>query len=147
MKLSIVLAAGLTTICFSAASQAAKPEAQVINEDAAPQRFTPNGKGRVVLLNQGKNAFVAKLYLAPGAKVPVHRDVTEEYIYILKGHGVMHIDKKAYRVGPGSAIYMPANAEVTFENGSQTLEALQIFSGPEPAKKYDKWLKKAPKRK
>lgn len=113
--------------------------AVVITDADAEHRTAPNGKGQIIKLATGENAFLGKLSMEPGGEVPVHRDPTEEYIYVLEGSGVMTIDGKEYQVGPNTAIYMPANAEVSFKNGGQKLVALQVFAGPAPAAKYDKW--------
>ena len=37
-------------------------------------------------------------------------------------------------------LFMPANAEVSFQNGEAEMLALQVFAGPDPAKKYDAWI-------
>jgi len=42
-------------------------------------------------------------------------------------------------VEPGTTIYMPAFAKVSVQNGEEPLVALQVFSGPSPARKYDAW--------
>jgi len=116
------------------------PTAAVVITDAdAEHRTAPNGKGEIVRLVTGTNAFLGKLSMDPGGEVPLHRDPTEEYIYVLQGSGLMTIDGKEYEIGPNTAIYMPANAEVSFKNGAEQLVALQVFAGPEPAAKYDKW--------
>jgi len=93
----------------------------------------------VYLLARGDNAFLGKLEMAPGGEVPEHRDPTEEYIHILAGGGVFHIDGQAHAVGPGTTIFMPANALVSFKNGDERLVAIQVFAGPGPAAKYDAW--------
>ncbi len=92
------------------------------------------------MLGTGKNAFIGKLHLAAGAKVPTHRDATEEYIHVLKGTGTVYIEGKGYPVAPGTTIVMAANAEVRFENGSEEMVGIQVFAGPEPAAKYGSWL-------
>ena len=99
-----------------------------------------SGKARITELARGKNAFVGILEMNPGGKVPQHRDQTEEYIHILSGTGTIHIDGAAHEVGPGSTVYMPANAQVSFEGGPTTLSAIQVFAGPQPADKYDAWI-------
>ncbi len=109
----------------------------------AEVRTAASGKASIRFLALGENAFIGRLELAPGAKVPQHRDATEEYLHILEGSGVITIDGQAYDVGPGATVYMPANAEVSYQNGPATLVAIQVFAGPAPAKKYDAW--KAPK--
>lgn len=111
----------------------------VVNDANAERRTAPNGKAQIVKLATGKNAFLGKLTMEGGGKVPVHRDATEEYIYVLEGSGTMFIDGKSYDVAPNTAIYMPANAEVSFEGGPDKLVAIQVFAGPEPSAKYDAW--------
>lgn len=111
----------------------------VVTDADAPHRKSPNGKAEVIQHATGENAFIGKLSMEPGAAVPSHRDSTEEYIYILEGSGMMTIDGKEYAVGPNTAIYMPANAEVSFQNGEEKTVALQVFAGPEPSAKYEKW--------
>ena len=93
----------------------------------------------IYLLARGENAFLGKLEMAAGGEVPEHRDPTEEYIHILEGGGVFKIDGQTHQVGPGSTIYMPAGALVSFKNGDVPLVAIQVFAGPGPASKYDAW--------
>ena len=71
---------------------------------------------------------------------------TEEYLLIESGSGMLTIDGVKHHVKAGDLIYMPARAEVSFKNGPQPLIALQIFAGPESARKYDKWAPIKPKR-
>ena len=98
-----------------------------------------SAKAKITFLARGDNAFVGKLELDGGGKVPVHRDATEEYIHVLKGTGTISIDGVEHALKPGSTVFMPANAEVHYTNGPDRLEAIQVFAGPEPAAKYDGW--------
>ena len=75
----------------------------------------------------------------PGASVPEHRDASEEYVYVLQGSGTITIDGKAQHIGPGTTVYMPANAKVSYQNGAKEMVALQVFAGTESAKKYEAW--------
>lgn len=102
-------------------------------------RAAPNGQARVWPLAAGDNAWVGRLELAPGAVVPPHRDPTEETIVVLSGTGSLVMDGQTHALSPGSAVHMPAGAEVSFTNGPDTLIALQVFAGPEPATKYEGW--------
>jgi quercetin dioxygenase-like cupin family protein len=113
---------------------------RVLSRADTPFRKAPSGKARIGLLGQGHNAFLGELHLAAGAKVPSHRDATEEYIHVLKGSGMVYIEGKAHPVGPGSTIVMAADAEVRFENGTEDLVGIQVFAGPAPALKYGSWL-------
>jgi quercetin dioxygenase-like cupin family protein len=120
------------------------PAPQVITDEAAERRQPPSGKAQITIYAQGENAFLAKLEMAPNGAVPVHRDETEEYIYILEGSGTITINSKSYAVAPHTAIFMPAGAEVTYQNGDKTLVAIQVFAGPGPASKYDAWTPTTP---
>lgn len=121
------------------AGAAASAPRLVVAAGEAERRRAPNGKGEVFIYARGENAFLARLELDAGGAVPEHRDATEEYLYILEGSGDLVIDGKAYAISPGSAVYMPANALVSFQNGDARLVAVQVFAGPEPAAKYDAW--------
>lgn len=133
------LTLGLTCGALGAWAGAAGLVGTVQNaQDVAP-RVAKSGKAWVKPLPSGKNAFIAQLRLAPGAAVPLHRDATEEYIYILEGAGTVHIEGKAHAVKPGSLIFMPANAAVSFKNDAADLVGLQVFAGRGPEVKYDTW--------
>jgi len=136
---------GLVVTSWSGSSSAReiepapKPKVQAKGEQC--RREAPSKKAWVTVLAEGRNAFVAKLELAPNAKVPEHRDATEETIHVLEGEGTVVIEGKASKVGPGTTIFMPANAKVSFANGPKKMVGIQVFAGPEPAKKYAKWSK------
>ena len=115
------------------------PGATVLGLDAAPRAISPSGKASVSHLARGRNAYVGLLRMDSGGSVPTHRDATEEYIHILEGSGTMTIDGSVYEVAAGTTIYMPADAEVSFQNGESELAAIQVFAGPEPAAKYEAW--------
>ena len=122
-----------------AAAKSARPAA-VTPLAATEHRQKDGGKGDIRVLARGDNAFLGRLELAPGGKVPEHRDPTEEYIHILEGSGRFTIDGRTYEVGPGTTIFMPAGALVSFENGpEEKMVAIQVFAGPEPAAKYEAW--------
>lgn len=127
----------------AAKQDAAKPEtplpAAVTSLAQAEHRQKGGGAAQIWALARGRNAFVGKLEMAPGGKVPEHRDPTEEYIHILSGAGIFMIDGQSHEVGPGTTIYMPPGALVSFENGAEPLVAIQVFAGPEPASKYEAW--------
>jgi quercetin dioxygenase-like cupin family protein len=117
----------------------AAAKATVVALDDAPSATAPNGKATITHLALGQNAYLGRLRMEAGGAVPVHHDSTEEYIHVLEGAGTMTIDGTAYEIGPGATIYMPANAEVSYQNGDQEMVALQVFAGPEPAAKYEAW--------
>ena len=103
-------------------------------------RTKAKGKAKVAKLVQGSNAYLGLIELDPGATVPLHRDVTEEYLYLLKGSGVITIDGDSFDLEKGSTVYMPPNAEVSYKNSEEeTTRFIQIFAGPQPASKYKNW--------
>ena len=80
-------------------------------QDALKLR-SPTGTAHVQVLAHGQNAWLARLDMAPGAKVPEHADATEEYLFVLAGQGTVWIDGHASKTRPGTTIYMPAGAGV-----------------------------------
>ncbi len=123
----------------TADDEAAAPPAEVRALDDAPRRMSPPGTAIVALLARGRNAFVARLEMEPGAAVPEHQDADEEYIHVLEGHGTIWIDGVEHAVAAGATIFMPAGATVRFLNGDARMVALQVFAGPDSAAKYDLW--------
>ncbi|PRQ00583.1 hypothetical protein ENSA7_60780 [Enhygromyxa salina] len=120
-------------------AQPSAAKATVVALALAPSFTAPNGKATVAHLALGQNAYLGRLRMDAGAAVPVHRDPTEEYIHVLEGTGTMTIDGETHAIAPGTTIYMPANAEVSYQNGDQEMVALQVFAGPEPVAKYQAW--------
>ncbi|MEE2757407.1 MAG: cupin domain-containing protein [Myxococcota bacterium] len=131
----------MMTFCTSvwASPKANGAKYTITSSDNLETRGLTNGKAKIQRLAQGKNAFIGRLWLAPSARVPLHKDPTEEYLVIVSGAGEMTIDGQTIQVSAGMTIYMPAGAEVSFVNGPDPLVAIQVFSGPEAAAKYGKW--------
>ena len=98
------------------------------------------GKAKASKLVQGNNAYIGLIELEPGASVPVHRDITEEYLYLLNGKGTITIDGESFDIETGSTVFMPKNAEVSYQNSKEGVSRfIQIFAGPEPGSKYKSW--------
>ena len=139
-----ILGAFVLGACATAAVQTtaatAPRKATIVKLADAPRAQPPTKTATIHHLARGQNAYVGKLEMAAGGKVPTHRDATEEYIHILEGGGTMTIDGEATVIGAGDTVYMPANAEVSFANGDAKMVGLQVFAGPAPAKKYDGWM-------
>jgi len=114
-------------------------EATIVSADTGTARVNAPKTAQAVMLADGLEAYVGLLSLEPEATVPEHRDASEEFIYVIEGSGVIHINGSETEIGPGMAIYMPANSLVKYENGNETLTALQVFAGPESAEKYQQW--------
>ena len=99
------------------------------------------GKSRAAELVQGNNAFIGLIELDAEAKVPIHRDTREEYLYVLSGGGKIKIDGEEFDINTGTTVYMPSYSEVSYINGNEKSRFLQVFAGPEPASKYKNWEK------
>ncbi|MFH1791712.1 MAG: cupin domain-containing protein [Candidatus Omnitrophota bacterium] len=59
---------------------------------------------------------LAHATVRPGARTSPHRLRTSEVYYILEGKGVMTIDGKSGRVGPGTAVYIPPESVQFIKN-------------------------------
>lgn len=142
-----VLGACTTAVVQSSASRDVdelppKPpssDATVVPLVEAPRATAPHGKASIAHLARGRNAYLGMLQMDASASVPNHRDPTEEFIHVLEGGGTMIIDGRSFEITAGTTIYMPAEAEVSFQNGPAPMRAIQVFAGPEPAAKYDAW--------
>jgi quercetin dioxygenase-like cupin family protein len=140
MRSSLLIAVGLVAgLALSPVVRAAGSSGTVTSSLTAPWKVAPTGKARVQALAHGKEAWVGKLVLDADAAVPEHQDPTEEFIVVLEGGGTITIDGVPHEVKAGSAVYMPADATVSYANGPSPMVAVQVFAGPEPASKYDAW--------
>lgn len=117
----------------------AHPPPAVVQPGEAVVRNHPAGIGSITELLRGDNAFVARLELAPGARIPDNVDVTEEYVVVLEGHGSTTIDGVVHPLSPGTAIYIPPGVSAGAVNGDEPMVVLQVFAGPKPADKYQSW--------
>ncbi len=140
MRSSLLIAVGLVAgLALSPVVRAAGSSGTVTSSLTAPWKVAPTGKARVQALAHGKEAWVGKLVLDADGAVPEHQDPTEEFIVVLEGGGTITIDGVPHEVKAGSAVYMPADATVSYANGPSPMVAVQVFAGPEPASKYDAW--------
>lgn len=136
-----LLIGALVTCCVGGLALQASPtlKGSVVGPEGLERRELGGGKAQIVHLARGQEAYLGRLTLQGGVNVPLHRDPTEEYLVIERGRGELSIDGVRHSVEPGSVVYMPAGAEVSFTNSAEPLIALQIFAGPESADKYLKW--------
>ena len=128
----------VTLVAFDGVKARAS-QVQVVKRSSLNAVHVGQGKAHAWPLVRGEQAFVGVLELAAGGAVPEHRDPTEEYLYVMEGSGTISINDKMYEIGPGHAIYMPAKAKVSFQNGAKKLVVVQVFAKPGPEAKYKKW--------
>lgn len=134
----------LVPVAFAAglAVQAQDAGGGVVSSADAPVRVAPSGKARVRTLtpvDPSAPAFLGLLELDADARVPLHRDESAEYIYVLEGGGAITIDGREYPLRPGDAALMPAGAEVSFAGGGAPTKALQVFAPGTSGGKYGGW--------
>ncbi len=141
---AFVLGACAATAVQTQQRASAQRAPTVVSLKEAPKAAAPNDKAFIQHLAKGDNAYLGRLEMEPGAQVPEHRDATEEYIHVLAGQGTITIDDRAYELKAGSTVYMPANAKVRYQNGAERMVAIQVFAGPAPSAKYEKWKKASP---
>ena len=119
--------------------------ASVVMLRQLPTMAPASGKARVRHLARGHNAYLGHLWIAADAGVPLHRDPTEEYLFVIEGGGWLTMEGIKYELHPGSAVFMPANVEVKFKNGNVATLLIQVFAGPKSADKYNSWSPWPPK--
>ena len=138
---SFILGVGLTLAVSSHAKRPVPPAMKptITNAKTAIKRVAPSGKATIQQLALGERAFIGLLQMDAGASVPTHRDISEEYVIVMKGSGTITINGKQSKVTKGSVIFMPAGAMVSYKNGPKKLVAIQVFAGPKSATKYRGW--------
>ena len=137
-------AGGAQTLNTDSTSVHDRP-ATVVMLSQRPAMAPPSGKARGRHLARGGNAYLGHPWTAAGAGVPLHRDPTEEYLYVIEGGGWLTMGGVNYELHPGSAVFMPANIQVQFKNGDAPTLLLQVFAGPKSADKYKTWSAWPPK--
>lgn len=91
------------------------------------------------MLHRDKGDFSIRYSLAhaklPKGKTTIpHRLKTSEVYYILKGNGIMHIDKESRKVKTGDTVYIPPRSTQYIKNTEKT--ALEFLCIVDPA-----WMK------
>ncbi len=81
-----------------------------------------------------RNLITIFSFLAAGCAMTPPAQVVQSDDVVGYGHG-----GKRHVVVVGSAVFVPAGAQVRFENGARPTTILQVFAGPGPAAKYDSW--------
>ena len=142
IKTPLIFFGGMMVGIGSVAAADALKQGHVIRQ--APSKISPNGAALATPLVTKElgatQAYMGLLSIAPGAKVPTHRDTTEESLFFIEGGGTVTIDGVDLAVSAGDAIFMPANAEVSFQNHPKNQSVvLQVFAGMGPEAKYDSW--------
>jgi mannose-6-phosphate isomerase-like protein (cupin superfamily) len=100
----------------------------------------PGGTGRFNILLDGDMAGTKYFSLLinemhAGIKGLEHSHAVEHAWYILSGHGRMYMEGKVYEIGPGMAIFAPAEVPHKIEvDEKESLRYVVIYAPPGPEK-------------
>ena len=104
-------------------------------EDIEPDGWNDPNKGRVAwrtlfsadqTATEGLTCGVAEL--ERGGWLGLHRHAPAEIYYVLQGRGIVTLDGAEHEVSPGSAVFIPGNAEHGIRNaGPEPLRFLYAF--------------------
>ncbi len=76
-----------------------------------------------------KNISIQISDIPVDSQQPLHQHEPEQCYYIIRGKGLMKIEREEKIVGPGDAIYIPSNREHGIKNiGAEVLEYLTANS-------------------
>ncbi|MEZ4337619.1 MAG: cupin domain-containing protein [Sandaracinaceae bacterium] len=123
-----------------------RPDPLVAPNRLASVRSTPpSGEGslrvRILLDADGAGARhggLSVLEADPGLRMPQHRHAeAAEILFVERGWGVLRIGDRAIRVRPDAAIYIPAGALHSYEDGgTEPFVAIQVFTPSGPEQRY-----------
>ncbi|MGK5638176.1 cupin domain-containing protein [Streptomyces sp. URMC 126] len=71
--------------------------------------------------------------VAPGTSTTPHSHADHEHFYVVRGHGLLHLDGESAEIGPGDAFVVDSERRHHFENASaeEELEMVSVWSaGP-----------------
>jgi mannose-6-phosphate isomerase-like protein (cupin superfamily) len=74
----------------------------------------------------------------PPGRAPDHYHTYDEVIYVLEGHGVLHLEDRHDPIGPGSCIHLSPTLVHSLENaGTEPMQVLGVFRpAGSPAEAY-----------
>ena len=107
----------------------------VVSEDDSPSETPINPKSKVLfkLLVSGDRTPSEGLTMGigeipAGASILLHHHEPEEVYYVLEGEGTVEIENSSTHIGPGSAIFIPRNAQhQTINTGEVPLRLVFVF--------------------
>ena len=115
------------------------PVASVVQADRVTPRIADGGDARAVPMTHGEWAYLGEFVLQAGARRSPAPRSEEEYLYVLSGSAILAVDDVRFFVGPRMGVYLPAGAEVRWNNGPERLVAVQFFAGPSAGPNYEDW--------
>jgi mannose-6-phosphate isomerase-like protein (cupin superfamily) len=120
----------------------AEPEPRVVRYRDRPS--LPAGKDRefryLVHRDTGSPDVTQFIGHIPPGRAPTHSHVYDEVIYVLAGHGTLHVEGRSFPIEPGTCMHLPPLCEHALENlGDADMRVLGIFhpSGDPASRAYE----------
>lgn len=115
----------------------------------ADHYISPDKKVDVEILiekdnNHDPQSYVGRVILKPGTKIGKHiHKMSDEYLYFIKGTGVISIEGEEHQVKDGSTFYIPLGMKHSYTNTSKkTAVAIQFYTPAGPEQRFKVWKKK-----
>jgi quercetin dioxygenase-like cupin family protein len=109
--------------------------AQVVALDAVDPIELPNGSWSRMLVTEGNvggnKGSLGYSRFTPGTTLAFVRHETEEFAYVVSGHGELLLDGDALPFGPGDALYVPSGVWHAVSNTGGE-DAVMVFGFPHP---------------
>jgi mannose-6-phosphate isomerase-like protein (cupin superfamily) len=85
------------------------------------------------VLQQTDRSQTAVMTIAPGADAgPEERHDGDQIVYVVEGEGVVRIEEREHRAGPGALVMIPAGARHHVRNPGRTpLFLVTVYTPPE----------------
>ena len=143
LKYGLVLVLGVCLgVAATAVAGAPGKGVWVLHKSAAETFALAEGKAHAhLMLNEQTGAERASMGYLTGAAdfaVPTHKHPgSAELLWFVAGTGDVVIAGASHAVGPGTAIYIPADTEHSFHS-TTAFEAVQVYAGPGPEQRFRK---------
>ncbi len=109
--------------------------AQVVALETVDPIELPNGSWSRMLVTEGSvggnKGSLGYSVFTPGTTLAPVRHETEEFAYVVSGHGELLLDGDALPFGPGDALYVPGGVWHAVSNTGDE-DAVMVFGFPHP---------------
>ena len=109
--------------------------AQVVALGAVDPIELPNGSWSRMLVTEGtvggNKGSLGYSRFTPGTTLAAVRHETEEFAYVVSGHGELLLDGDALPFGPGDALHVPSGVWHAVSNTGDE-DAIMVFGFPHP---------------
>lgn len=97
--------------------------------DRPPLPASPNREFRYLVNEDAGCRDVTQFVgVIPPGRAPLHSHTYDEVVYVIEGEGVLHMNGRETRLGPGSCLHLPPLHEHSLENtGARPMRVLGVF--------------------